>query len=42
MILGFILALAGAVVAYVCAAADGALLSLDPEDGLPDQLRGLH
>ena len=42
MIAGLIAACLGAVVAYACAAADGALLTLDPDDGLPDRLRGLH
>ena len=42
MIGGFIAAVAGALLAYACAAADGALLSLDPDDSLPEHLRGLY
>ncbi|MGQ0647521.1 MAG: hemolysin family protein [Gemmatimonadaceae bacterium] len=41
MIAGWVTALTGAVLAYACAAADGALLSLDPDDSLPDRLRAL-
>ncbi|MCC6319448.1 MAG: HlyC/CorC family transporter [Gemmatimonadaceae bacterium] len=42
MIPGLVLALVGAALAYACAAADGALLALDPEQGLPEPLRALH
>ena len=32
----------GALLAALCAAADGALLSLDPDEGIPSALAGLH
>jgi CBS domain containing-hemolysin-like protein len=42
MIAGWVAMLAGAVLAYGCAAADGALLALDPDDALPERLRALY
>ncbi len=42
MLTGVLLALIGAQVAYACAAADGALLALDPEGHLPPAMRALH
>ncbi len=42
MLIGLFLLLGGALVAYGCAAADGAVLALDPDDPLPPALRALH
>jgi CBS domain containing-hemolysin-like protein len=42
MLVGIAFTIIGAQVAYACAAADGALLALDPEAGLPAPVRALH
>ncbi|MBL8981575.1 MAG: HlyC/CorC family transporter [Gemmatimonadetes bacterium] len=42
MLLGIVLTLIGAQVAYACAAADGALLAIDPDAALPEPMRALH
>lgn len=42
MVTAVLLTLAGAVVAYACAAADGALLDLSPDQGLAAPLQSLH
>jgi putative hemolysin len=42
MLTGLLLTVLGAQVAYACAAADGALLAIDPDSALTGPLRDLH